>query len=113
MMNLPFDQQRSNLTSEQHDALISLSNRTDLIIKKADKGSLTVIQDRDQYVSECFQHLFQSNVYKVHFQDPSHDIYRQVVSFLFEAYLNHVITREQHNWAVIPRNFIKTPIFTR
>ena len=82
-----------------------------IIIKKADKGSLTVIQDRDQYVSECFQHLFQSSVYKVHFQDSSHDIYRQVVSFLFEALLNQVITREQHNWAVIPRNFIKTPYF--
>ena len=34
-----------------------------------------------------------------------------MVSFLFEALLNHVITREQHNWEVIPRNFIKTPYF--
>ena len=97
MKNLPFDQQRSNLQSEQRCALNSLSNRTDLIIKKVDKGSLTVIQDREQYVKECFEHLFQSNVYKIHSKDPSHDIYRKVVSLLLDAFQNHVITKEQHN----------------
>ena len=70
--SLPFERQRSNMQLEQRCALNSLSNRTDIIIKKADKGSLTVIQDREQYVKECFQHLFQSNVYMIYFKDPSH-----------------------------------------
>ena len=109
--SLPFERQRSNFQLEQRCALISLSNRTDLIIKKADKGSLTVIKDREQYVKECFQHLFQSNVYKIYFKDPSHDIYRKVVSLSFDAFQNHVITKGQHHWAVIPRNFIRIPYF--
>ena len=110
MKNLPFHQQRSNLQSEQRCALNSLSNRTDLIIKKADKGSLTVIQDREQSVKECFQHLFQSNVHKVHYKDPSHDIYRKVVSFLFDAFQNRRNNTTGRSFHGI---LLRPPIFTR
>ena len=40
---------RNNSSREERRALVSLRSRTDIVIKKADKGSATVIMSREQY----------------------------------------------------------------
>jgi len=44
---------RDNLTSRERHALKSLKKRNDIFIKSADKGSATVLIDRDWYINEC------------------------------------------------------------
>ena len=45
----PKKYQRDNLTKEERRPLISLGMRTDIIIKKADKGSATVVMSCEDY----------------------------------------------------------------
>ena len=40
-----------NLTKDERTALKRLSHRTDIVIKQADKGSGTVVMDRDKYIT--------------------------------------------------------------
>ncbi len=42
----------NNPNKEERDALYSLQSNTDLTIKKADKGSVVVIMDTDNYIQE-------------------------------------------------------------
>ena len=42
---------------DEREALFSLKTRTDIIIKKADKGSATVVMSRDNYVREVMRQL--------------------------------------------------------
>ena len=46
---------RDNLTTRERQACKMLSRRNDIIIKSADKGSGTVVMDRDWpwYINEC------------------------------------------------------------
>ena len=46
-----------NLTNEERKALYSLWIRPDIVIKKADKGSATVIMSREKYVREVRCHV--------------------------------------------------------
>ena len=48
---------RDNLTSRERHALKSLNGRNDIVIKSADKGSATVVMDRDWYINECLRQL--------------------------------------------------------
>jgi hypothetical protein len=43
----------SNLTRDEASALRSLSKRSDIVIKSADKGSAIVVMDRADYVRAC------------------------------------------------------------
>ena len=44
---------KSNLSIQENEALKEVSNRDNLIIKNADKGGATVIQDIDSYIQEA------------------------------------------------------------
>ena len=55
---------KSNLTKTEIDALQQLSQRNDIIIKKADKGGVVVITDVDYYIRESNQQLNKTNFYK-------------------------------------------------
>ena len=46
-----------NLTREELNALKSLRNRTDIVIKPADKGGAVVVWDRDMYLEEAYKQL--------------------------------------------------------
>ena len=41
-----------NLTKEEHRALLSLKQNPDIIIKPADKGNSTVIQNKPDYIEK-------------------------------------------------------------
>ncbi|XP_074646585.1 uncharacterized protein LOC141902624 [Tubulanus polymorphus] len=46
-----------NLTKQEREALQQLRDNTNIVIKAADKGSATVIMDRDDYVHEAMRQL--------------------------------------------------------
>ena len=46
-----------NLTKEERKALVSLRSGSDIAIKKADKGSATVVMLREQYTDEVMRQL--------------------------------------------------------
>ena len=60
----------SNLSREEWDAIRSLADDRNIVIKRADKGSCVVIWDRNDYVKEAEIQLSNQNVYKsVEFKD--------------------------------------------
>ena len=54
----------SNLTKEEWEAVRSLADDRNIVIKKADKGSSIVIWDRADYLAEANKQLSDNNIYK-------------------------------------------------
>ena len=54
----------SNLSKEEWDAIRSLADDRNIVIKRADKGSCAVIWDTNDYVKEVETQLSYQNVYK-------------------------------------------------
>ena len=54
---------RHNLKKTESDALYSLKNNSNIVIKKADKGSSVVIQDRKGYIDEGLRQLNDKKFY--------------------------------------------------
>ena len=53
-----------NLTVDERNAIQELKSRQDIFIKPADKGSGTVVMDRDWYINECNRQLNDNKFYK-------------------------------------------------
>ena len=54
----------NNLTREERDALYSLRDDSTIIIKGADKGSVVVVWDREDYLKEAYIQLEDREVYE-------------------------------------------------
>lgn len=78
-------QKRSNLTKSETLALKELSNNTDIIIKKADKGGSIVIQDKSAYIAEAHRQLTAPHTYLPLSKDPTNDLKRIIDTVLQEA----------------------------
>ena len=61
----------NNLTKEERDALYSLRDDSPIIIKGADKGSVVVVWDREDYLKEAYKQLEDREVYEEVPNDPS------------------------------------------
>ena len=55
--NLPTPKAKPNLELQERNAIKSLQNDDSIVIKKADKGSATVIMDKTDYIFECTRQL--------------------------------------------------------
>ena len=53
-----------NLSKEERDALTSLRNRTDIVIKPANKGGAVVVWDRNLYLEEATKQLSDTHFYQ-------------------------------------------------
>ena len=65
---------RPNLSKNEERILQELGKSKDLVIKKADKGSCIVIQDRSAYAAEGKAHLADTSTYKPLDSDPTASI---------------------------------------
>lgn len=61
-LDIPF--QKNNLSRSEMNALRNLRNNSDIVIKPADKGSATVIMDKENYIAEGHRQLNNVNHYK-------------------------------------------------
>ena len=66
------DHRYENLSPEEYDAFVNLSDNKDLIIQKADKGNTVVLLDRSSYLTQMEELLSDKNKFvKVNF-NPNH-----------------------------------------
>ncbi|XP_052259228.1 uncharacterized protein LOC127863640 [Dreissena polymorpha] len=75
---------KSNLTKHERQALRSLKNNNDIIIKPADKGSAVVVMDKEQYISEADRQLGDARFYRRLDSDPTQEFQAKVVTKLKE-----------------------------
>ena len=61
----------NNLTKEEREALYSLKDDPSIIIKGADKGSVVVVWDREDYLKEAYRQLDDKEVYEQVPDEPS------------------------------------------
>ena len=71
-----------NLTKDERTALKTLSKRTDIIIKPADKGSGTVVMERQMYINECNRKLNDTTFYEKHNKDITNKVTTTVKQYL-------------------------------
>ena len=63
--------QNKYLTREERSALHNLKNDKSIVIKSADKGSVIVVWDRDDYIKEVEKQLGDKGIYEEVCNDPS------------------------------------------
>ena len=61
----------NNLTKEEHDALYSLRDDSAIIRKGADKSSVVVVWDREDYLKKAYKQLEDREVYEEFWNDPN------------------------------------------
>ena len=77
---------RNNLSQRQRIALRKLRKRKDIIIKKADKGSTVVIQDRQKYIDTGLEHLSDKNTYSELEEDQTKQVAEEVTQTVRAMY---------------------------
>ena len=55
--NLQPQKEELNLSEQEYLAIKSLKNNKDIVIKKADKGSATIIMNKCNYIAEGYRQL--------------------------------------------------------
>ena len=80
-----------NLTPTQNKALKELSSDQTLIIKKADKGSGIVVEDREQYIKDGLDHLSDENIYEKIDRDPTNSLTETINTFVQKMFQEGVI----------------------
>ena len=80
-----------NITPSQQTALRNLSDVEDIIIKKADKGSNIVIQNRNDYISECLSQLQNIKYYMKVDEDLSPKFKTKVDELVLKMHESHEI----------------------
>ncbi len=85
---------RMNLRKEEFVALKKLSTRTDIVIKKADKGSCIVIEDVGDYINNGEKHLQDEKTYTQLEEDPTGSIANHITEYLNETAEAEHISRQ-------------------
>lgn len=64
---------KSNISIKEKEAIKSLANNTDIVIKQADKGGAIVLMNRVDYISEAYRQLRNDTFYRRLEMDPTND----------------------------------------
>ena len=73
---------RHNLSHDEQHALRKLKNRTDVVIRQADKGGAFVVWRTDLYIAEANRHLADQRFYEKIPNDATQSSQQQVQSFI-------------------------------
>ena len=79
---------KMNLSREELNALVALKQRTDIVIKPADKGRAVVVWDRDLYIQEAERQLSDTNYYQRVDHDLTMEHQAEVISVVEDAITN-------------------------
>ena len=91
IFNITPDTVHDNLTTRERNDCRQLSRRTDIIIKSADKGSGTVVMDRDWYITECLRQLNDSKFYKTLDTDITGDLQKRIQVYAERMHRDDII----------------------
>ena len=97
-------QQNSNLSKEEINALKSLRENKDIIIKPADKGSCTVVMNKTDYIAEGHRQLSNKRHYKKLDGPIYPKISEKISDILKELYLEGFIDKRQLEYLDVPNN---------
>ena len=71
-----------NLTKEQRSGLLKLTNNSEIVIKKANKGSAVVVMNTQDYLREAYRQLMDQNFYiKIH-KDPTEEVSNKITHLI-------------------------------
>lgn len=89
---------KSNLTSGENRALKELINNPEIVIKPADKGSVVVVMDRDQYLWEGYKQLEDKNYYSKLKKPIYKDTMLEIAQIFQKIYQKKLINAKQRNY---------------
>ena len=92
-----------NLTNDERNTLNQLTKRTDIIIKPADKGSGTVVMDKQLYIDECTRQLNNTKFYEKHDKDMTNKVTKTVKDYLQYMKVNEYINKDTYSY-LMPSN---------
>jgi hypothetical protein len=93
---------RRNITKGESLALHNLMNDDSIVIKIADKGAATVIQDRIDYLKEGYKQLSDDKAYKILDKDPTEDFRREINNLIEEIYQSGEIDERVRDYLIEP-----------
>ena len=94
-LSKPLIYNRFNLTKKERQAIKSLSQNPNIIIKTADKGGAIVIQDKHKYIEECLRQLNNKEHYKKLHYNPTTEYNNKILKTLHQAITEKQITEEE------------------
>ena len=77
-----------------------LSRRTDIVIKSADKGSGTVVMDRDWHINECLRQLNDTKFHKLLDNDIPTDIQNRILKYTERMNRDNIINEETKRFLI-------------
>lgn len=89
-----------NLTKKEHDALTWLSNRTDIIIKSADKGGAVCVWGKEKYVTEALRQLTNTEYYSMPASNPMDNMKRELSELLDNAKTQNWISKKEYEFLI-------------
>ena len=84
---------RDNLTTRERHACKMLSRRSDIVIKSADKGSGTVVMDRDWYIND-------TKFYKLLDNDVTTDTQKRILKYTERMNRDKIINEETKRYLI-------------
>ena len=77
-----------------------LSKRTDIVIKSADKGSRTVVMNRDWCINECLRQLNDTKFYKFLDNDITTDLQKRTLKYTKRMNRDNIINEETKRFLI-------------
>ena len=99
-----------NLKKTERDALDSLKNNNDFIIKPADKGGKIVLWPTHEYILEANRQLEDQTYYEIQPSDPTTDLSMEIETFLTFLEIRKLIDKNCHRF-LSPSPRVKIPTF--
>lgn len=98
LTNLQAVERHPNLSRSEWRALDGLKKDRSIVIKKADKGSCIVIEDRDSYITEGEKHLADEDTYKQIDSDPTQKIAASINSLISQAHNKGYLSSDMRDY---------------
>ena len=84
----------NNLTNQESHTLNNLAKRTDIIIKKSDKGDKITVETVESYVRDGLKHLNNEEVYHRITRDINSDLSKAITDFVLHAFKMGYINKD-------------------
>ena len=109
LSSLPYEQLGgpSNLTRAERDALDTLAEDNTIVINKADKANVVVVQNHDDYAREGLNHLSDTTVYLKLPHDTTMEVDLLVTNFVERWYREGLLSREMADFC-LPGKSVRT-----
>ncbi|XP_062592673.1 uncharacterized protein LOC134254146 [Saccostrea cucullata] len=97
LSSIPIRKIHNNTSKLEREALNSLRNNNNIVIKKADKSNTIVIMDKDLYISEALRQL-QSKHYMPVEKPNLHNLHKMIQNKITEMYSKGTIDKETYRF---------------